>query len=50
MHKAFDALKPVGALLGHDRMPDNEPKHAGNPVIGLDILLVTDGGPENPAV
>ncbi|MFI9100414.1 methyltransferase [Streptomyces fildesensis] len=49
VHKAFDAVLPGGALLVYDRMLDDEPEHAENLVISLDMLLVTDGGSEYPA-
>ncbi|QMU78172.1 methyltransferase domain-containing protein [Streptacidiphilus sp. PB12-B1b] len=49
VHKAFDAVRPGGALLVYDRMLDDEPDHAENLVISLDMLLVTDGGSEYPA-
>jgi SAM-dependent methyltransferase len=47
--KAFQAVRPGGALLIYDRMLDDEPTHAENLVISLDMLLVTDGGSEYPA-
>ncbi|MYR89836.1 methyltransferase [Streptomyces sp. SID685] len=46
IHKAFDAVNPGGTLLVYDRMLDDEPEHAENLVISLDMLLVTDGGSE----
>lgn len=49
IHKAFDAVNPGGTLLVYDRMLDDEPEHAENLVISLDMLLVTDGGSEYPA-
>ena len=49
VHKAFDAVRPGGTLLVYDRMLDDEPEHAENLVISLDMLLVTDGGSEYPA-
>ncbi|MFI6850129.1 acetylserotonin O-methyltransferase [Kitasatospora sp. NBC_00085] len=49
VHKAFDAVNPGGTLLVYDRMLDDEPEHAENLVISLDMLLVTDGGSEYPA-
>ncbi|MFJ2163821.1 methyltransferase [Streptomyces griseofuscus] len=49
IHKAFDAVNPGGTLLVYDRMLDDEPEHADNLVISLDMLLVTDGGSEYPA-
>ncbi|MCQ4084256.1 acetylserotonin O-methyltransferase [Streptomyces sp. RB6PN25] len=49
LHKAYDAVNPGGALLVYDRMLDDEPEHAENLVISLDMLLVTDGGSEYPA-
>ncbi|MEV4438273.1 methyltransferase [Streptomyces sp. NPDC049577] len=49
VHKAYDAVRPGGALLVYDRMLDDEPEHAENLVISLDMLLVTDGGSEYPA-
>ena len=47
--KAFAVVRPGGALLIYDRMLDDEPTHAENLVISLDMLLVTDGGSEYPA-
>ncbi|MCZ4097858.1 methyltransferase [Streptomyces sp. SID13666] len=49
IHKAYDAVLPGGTLLVYDRMLDDEPEHAENLVISLDMLLVTDGGSEYPA-
>ncbi|MEV7603574.1 methyltransferase [Kitasatospora sp. NPDC089797] len=49
VHKAFEAVNPGGTLLVYDRMLDDEPEHAENLVISLDMLLVTDGGSEYPA-
>ncbi len=39
---------PGRMLLVYDRMLDDEPRHVENLVIGLDMLLVTDGGSEYP--
>ncbi|MDQ1041655.1 hypothetical protein QFZ75_008157 [Streptomyces sp. V3I8] len=47
--KAWEAVRPGGALLVYDRMLDDAADHVENLVISLDMLLVTDGGSEYPA-
>jgi len=46
VHKAYDAVRPGGALLVYDRMLDDERSRVENLVISLDMLLVSTGGSE----
>jgi SAM-dependent methyltransferase len=48
VRKAYDAVRPGGALVVYDRMLDDDPRHVENLVISLDMLLVTEGGAEYP--
>jgi SAM-dependent methyltransferase len=47
--KAFDAVRPGGALLVYDAMLDDEPSDLARLVVSLNMLLVTKGGSEYPA-
>lgn len=47
--KAFDAVRPGGALLVYDAMLDDEAADLDRLVVSLNMLLVTKGGSEYPA-
>ncbi|MFE3140607.1 methyltransferase [Streptomyces scopuliridis] len=47
--KAYDAVRPGGALLVYDRMMAEQPTDLVNLVISLDMLLVTHDGSEYSA-
>lgn len=47
--KAYQAVRPGGALLVYDRMVDERPTDLVNLLISLDMLLVTHGGSEYSA-
>lgn len=47
--KAFQAVRPGGALLVYDPMVDEHPADPGNYLISLSMLLTTDGGSEYTA-
>lgn len=47
--KAFQAVRPGGALIIYDRMLADVPSDPENLVISLDMLLTTEGGSEYPA-
>lgn len=49
VRKAYDSVRPGGALLVYDPMVDDELRHPMNLVISLDLLLTTHGGAEYPA-
>lgn len=48
VRKAYDAVRPGGALLVHDRMLDDEYANADNLIAALIMTLVTEEGEEYP--
>lgn len=47
--KAWDAVRPGGALLVYDAMLDDEPTDLARILVSINMLLVTEGGSEYPA-
>lgn len=46
VRKAFQAVRPGGALLVYDAMLDDEPTDLARILVSLNMLLVTEGGSE----